>query len=253
MAGESLSLKRVQRGWAASPEGATGQCGERNMRGDPSPASVRSGLTSSEYHANVSGVLPGKINVQMTVAILAGGQSRRMGTDKARLEVDGTPLLERVARAALAADFSVLVVGRARPDDWPLEGVAFTPDIGPGRGPLGGLETALRLTQSPILALACDLPILTGTALRWLANCADDHGGPHGLAVRNGEQWEPLFSVYAPVCLPLIEERLAKGRLSLHALFESGDFGTIDAPDWVAAQLVNANTPEEWARIFTPF
>ena len=181
----------------------------------------------------------------MTVGILAGGQSLRMGTDKARLEVDGTPLLERLAREALSAGFPVLIVGRARPADWPLDGGAFAPDIAPGRGPLGGLETALRLTPFPILALACDLPLLTGDAIRWLADCTDEHMGPHGLAVRQGGRWEPLFSVYAPTCLPLIEDRLSVGRLSLHGLFESGDFGTVDAPDWVAAQLVNVNTPDD--------
>ena len=181
----------------------------------------------------------------MTVGILAGGQSHRMGTDKARLEVDGTPLLERLARESLSAGFPVLVVGRTRPDDWPLDGTAFTPDDGPGRGPLGGLETALGLTEGPVIAVACDLPLLTGDALRWLADCADERGGPHGLAVRSGGQWEPLFSVYSPTCLPLIGERLAAGRLSLHGLFEAGDFGHVDAPEWVAAQLVNVNTPED--------
>lgn len=189
----------------------------------------------------------------MTVAILAGGQSRRMGTDKARLEVDGTPLLERLARAALAANFPLLIVGRIRPDGWPLDGVAFAPDIGPGRGPLGGVQTALRVTQASVLALACDLPLLTGDALLWLAGRSAERSGPHGLAVRNQGQWEPLFSVYTPLCLPLIEDRLAAGRLSLHGLFEAGDFGAVDAPDWIAAQLVNANTPEEWAQILIPF
>ena len=186
----------------------------------------------------------------MTVGILAGGQSLRMGTDKARLEVGGMPLLERLAHEALSAGFPVLVVGRARPDDWPLDGAAFAQDMASGRGPLGGLETALRLTQSSVLAVACDLPLLMGNGLRWLADCADEHGGPHGLAVRNGEQWEPLFSVYAPACLPLIEERLAAGRLSLHGLFAVGDFGYVDVPDWITSQLVNVNTPDELRNLF---
>lgn len=168
-----------------------------------------------------------------------------MGTDKARLEVGGTPLLERIAREAVSAGFPVLVVGRVRPEDWPIPDVAFAEDAWPGRGPLGGLATALRLAETPVLAVACDMPRLSGEALRWLAARAAEQGEPHGLAVRNRGQWEPTFSVYAPACLPLIESRLEAGRLSLHGLFEAGEFGIVDAPGWVAAQLVNVNTPDD--------
>ncbi len=147
----------------------------------------------------------------ITVAILAGGQSLRMGTDKARLEIGGMPLLERIAREALSAGFPALVAGRPRPDDWPLDGVAFAEDERPGQGPLGGLATALRMAQNPILAIACDLPQLTGTALRWLAQQAKAQAGEHGLAVMNQGRLEPLFSCYAPACVPLIEIAIGAG------------------------------------------
>ena len=187
--------------------------------------------------------------LQMTAVILAGGESRRMGTDKAALVFGGIPLLERAARAALTAGLPVLVVGRERPDGWPLPAVDFAPDAAPGRGPLGGLETALVRARTSVLALACDTPLLGPSALAWLWDRAASEASTHGLAVLNGGQWEPLFSVYAPACLPLIEARLTSGRLSLHGLIESGEFGRADAPDWVAAQLVNVNTPEDLARL----
>ena len=71
-------------------------------------------------------------------------------------------------------------------------------------------------------------------------------GNEHGLVVVNNGKWEPLFSIYRRACLPLIEARLAEGRRSLHGLIEAGQFAFLDAPDWVAAQLVNVNTPEQW-------
>ena len=190
--------------------------------------------------------------LQTTIAILAGGQSRRMGTDKAVLEIGGLSLLERAARLALAAALPVVVVGRECPNGWPLPAVPFLPDAVPGRGPLGGLHTALHHVGGPVLALACDLPRLTADALAWLLAQATAQSGPHGLAVLHDGQWEPLFSVYDPDCLPLIESRLAAGRLALHGLIEAGDFGRLEAPDWVAAQLANINTPDEWARVATP-
>ncbi len=183
----------------------------------------------------------------LTAAIFAGGQSRRMGTDKAALEVDGTTLLERTARIALDAGLPVLVVGRARPDGWPLDTVEFLTDAKPGLGPLGGLKTALG-RHPALCALACDLPLLTSDALRWLA-ALGKHGNEQGLVVVNHGRWEPLFSVYRDACLPLTEARLAEGKRSLHGLIEVGDFAFADAPDWVCAQLVNVNTPEDWKNL----
>lgn len=182
-----------------------------------------------------------------TFAIFAGGQSRRMGTDKAALEVDGIPLLERTAQIALAAGLPALVVGRACPDGWPLDTVEFLEDATPGLGPLGGLQTALG-RHPAICALACDLPRLTPDAVLWLKAQAE-YGNEHGLIVVNHGQWEPLFSIYCDACLPLIKSRLAEGRRSLHGLIEAGDFAFANAPDWVCAQLVNVNTPEDWKKL----
>ncbi|MGI4790565.1 MAG: molybdenum cofactor guanylyltransferase [Janthinobacterium lividum] len=184
----------------------------------------------------------------ITAIILAGGQSRRMGTDKAALEIKGATLLERTARVALGADLPVLVAGRVRPLGWLLETV-FVEDAHPGLGPLGGLSAALGQTQTSVLALACDLPLLTADALRWLLAQFAEQRGEHGLVTINGDRWEPLFSLYQPSVLPKIDTRLMEGRRSLHGLIEAGDFAFVQAPDWVRTQLVNVNTADEWGKI----
>ena len=181
----------------------------------------------------------------LTVAIFAGGQSRRMGTDKAALRLGEKTLLERTAQMALDAALPVLIVGRTRPHDWLLS-AAFAEDAAPGLGPLGGLQTALHTVQAPVLALACDLPLLTTEALRWLRMQAEERQSGRGLIVVSEGRWEPLFSVYRPECLPLIEARLAAGQRSLHGLIEAGQFALASAPDWLSAQLANVNTPAEW-------
>ena len=186
----------------------------------------------------------------LTAAILAGGASRRMGRDKAKLEVDGLPLLERTAARAMTAGLPVLIVGRPHPAGWPLDAVQFVEDAQPGRGPLGGLHTALILAEGPVLALACDMPRLSADALRWLmTECRSERAGEYGLIIINSGQWEPLFSVYTPRCLALIEERMSEGRLSLHGLIEAGHFGMAEAPAWIEPLLFNVNTPEELRRI----
>jgi molybdopterin-guanine dinucleotide biosynthesis protein A len=181
-----------------------------------------------------------------TAAILAGGRSERMGRDKAELVYQGETLLARTARIAQEAGCRVLVVGREQPNDWPLSNTRFMPDAWPRQGPLGGLLTALQGTQGCVLALACDLPLLTPHALRWLL--AQDRG-PHGVTVQNGSMYEPLFSIYAPGVFPLAQTQIITGRRSLQALIQAGDFHRVLVPPAIAAALVNVNTPEDWERL----
>lgn len=189
------------------------------------------------------------------VAVLAGGQSRRMGVDKASLRRGGVTLLERTARAALAAApvLPILIVGRPRPEAWPADlPAAFVPDDAPGQGPLPALGTALRAAGGPVLALACDMPLLSTAALRWLvrqSEQADADEAAHGLVATNQGQPEPLFAIYRPACLPLLARRMEAGQRSLRGLIAAGRFTLVPAPDEVAACLRNVNTPAELAAL----
>jgi molybdopterin-guanine dinucleotide biosynthesis protein A len=184
------------------------------------------------------------------IAILAGGQSQRMGQDKALLRLHGASLLERTAQLALQLSPQVLIVGRERPDDWPqaLSAVRFIIEDTPHQGPLNGLLTALQQlppTCSKVLLLACDLPLLKREALSWLI-AQSQSTLEHGLIVVNAAQWEPLFSLYTRQVEPLVQAQLTQQRRSLHALIKAGDFAFIELPEELAASLTNVNTPEEW-------
>lgn len=187
----------------------------------------------------------------IAIAVLAGGESRRMGQDKAALVWQGQTLLERIVQAARQVVPLALVAGRSQPPDWAVPDVPFLPDARPGEGPLRGLESALAFSApAAVLTIACDMPLLSSAALRWLvAQASFCPPGMDGLAVRNSGQWEPLFSVYFAGCLPRVRERLALGQRSLHRLIETGDFASADAPPWVCAQLVNINTPADLAAL----
>lgn len=91
--------------------------------------------------------------------VLAGGASRRMGSDKALLVVDGRPLARRTADVLVAAGASeVLVVGGDAAALRPL-GLEVVADRHVGEGPLGGLVTALDAAANEVVVvLACDLP-----------------------------------------------------------------------------------------------
>ena len=107
-------------------------------------------------------------------AVLAGGQSRRMGRDKAMLDWDGRSLLMRAVKVLESVFDEVLVVA---PRDRGYEdlGVQVVPDIRPGLGPLGGLHTALVHGRGkPLFILACDMPHVTDDLVRWVRNFNSD-------------------------------------------------------------------------------
>lgn len=104
-------------------------------------------------------------------AILAGGRSRRMGTDKALVPVGGIPMIERVAAALGDVANEVVIVGRHDP----LAGIPAVPDELPGpRGPLRGLVAALRhAADRPVLLVAVDHPLVRPATLRGLLGLFD--------------------------------------------------------------------------------
>ena len=179
---------------------------------------------------------------EMAIAILAGGASRRMGRDKAMLEIDGEPLLLHIARAAQETGASVVVVGRDRPDEWPEPDVRFVTDDVNGIGPLGGLATALRSSGVGVILLACDMPRMSSEAIAWLLTHVDD--GSRGVVVRNGDRLEPLFAFYPLALLEEIGSMIRDGRHRLRDLLSS--FTIIDAPGALRPALRNVNTPAEW-------
>jgi molybdopterin-guanine dinucleotide biosynthesis protein A len=183
------------------------------------------------------------------IAILAGGQSTRMGRDKALLRLEERTLLERTASLCLSTVRSACVVGRERPNDWPqvLAAVCFLPDAASDAGPLGGLVAALSHASesglAQVLALPCDLPLLERGALEWILA---QQQSTDGVVALRGEEMEPLFSLYSCALLTRARQRLQEGRRSLRGLIESADFARVQAPAEVAEQLRPCNTPEEW-------
>lgn len=144
--------------------------------------------------------------------LLAGGASRRMGTDKALLVVGGQTLAARgVALLRAVCGGGVLVAPGGRPLGLGLDEV---PDAVPGSGPLGGLVAGLERAAAPLVAvLAVDLPLASGPVLRALAAVWD--GEDAVLPVVGGRR-EPLHAVWSAAAAPALRAELAAGRLALH-------------------------------------
>lgn len=183
----------------------------------------------------------------ITGVILAGGQSRRMGQDKARIEIDGETLVTRVEKVLRLFCAEVIVAGDrpdlARPD------LPCYPDLYPGSA-LGGLYTGLFHARTPwIFAVACDLPFPSGALARALI---ERRNGYDAVVIRTAKGWEPLFAVYGKSCLNPMRRLLEQGNLRIFDCFADLHLCTPALgelpPGWERA-LANLNTPDDVRRL----
>ena len=160
--------------------------------------------------------------------VLAGGDSRRLGRDKAALAVGGATLTARAARRLLGVCRRVVVADRGRglmPD------LPCLPD-GPGAGPAAGiLGAALACPGHPLLVLACDLPCVP-EALLWelrelreprepvSAAPAEAAGAADWVVPRWERGLEPLCALYRPGALMALQAAVARGVAAPHRLAE---------------------------------
>jgi len=152
----------------------------------------------------------------LTAALLAGGESRRMGADKATIVVDGEPLWSRQLRTLRELEpQTVLISARAKPS-WAPAGAEIVLDAPPSRGPLSGLVRALESVRTThVLVLAIDLPQMTSSHLAKLWTFARPG---RGIVPQNGGRFEPLGAVYPAESLAAMRMALADGESSLQSL-----------------------------------
>lgn len=180
--------------------------------------------------------------------VLAGGASRRMGHDKARLGVGGDSLAAGAARrlAEICAEVALADRGRGL-----VPGFASLAD-GPGKGPAAGiLGAAAAYPARPLLVLACDLPAVPAALLAELAR-----SWRYDWAV---PRWrgnvEPLCALYGPAALAALRERVERGLHAPHRLAEDGRLavryleGELLARFGPPAEVfINLNTPQDVER-----
>lgn len=183
----------------------------------------------------------------VSLVLLNGGRSRRMGRDKATLEVEGRALGLRPVEALGALVAEVVVAGRPVPR---LEARAVA-DAVPGAGPLAGVVAGLRAVRTPLaVAVACDMPSLVPAVVDMLlarlradpdllaACCA----GPNGI--------EPFpLALRARAEAPL-GAALDRGERALRDALAGLPVAIVPEPGWrpldpLARSFVNWNRPDE--------
>ena len=181
----------------------------------------------------------------LTVAIQAGGQSARMGEDKALKPFLGRPLIQRVIeRLRPIAD--ELIVTTNRPAEYAFLRLPLFMDLKPGRGALGGLHTAIASAKSPLVAVAaCDMPFVSAPLFEMAARLLVEEN-VDVVIPRSSERLEPLHAVYRrETCLPAIEAALEADLWKVIAWFPQVRVRELTADD--ERVFWNVNTPEEFA------
>jgi len=153
-----------------------------------------------------------------TAIILAGGESKRMGQDKASIVLAGESLLNR-AIANLQPLFDHIMISVREPQaDILLPQIC---DADRRRAPMMGITTALdKVETNWVFVVAVDMPFISADLIRFLAKKRE---GKQVVVPMIDEHVQPLFAYYAKVCLPAMQQQIADGNRSLRRFIDGVD------------------------------
>ncbi|MFQ5586025.1 MAG: molybdenum cofactor guanylyltransferase [Thermodesulfobacteriota bacterium] len=189
---------------------------------------------------------------EMTGAVLVGGKSRRMGFNKAFIEINGQSIVERVVET-LHKSFTHLIVITNRETilDYERLNVRVVADIYDGAGSIGGIYTALFHSPSPYcFVAACDMPLLDRGVIEKMVREAKGHDAV--IPCING-RFHPLHAIYSRRCMGPMEEMIQRHDLTIGNLYRRIKVRRLEedffpgAPDFPF--LSNINTAEELKRL----
>ena len=175
---------------------------------------------------------------QLQGFILAGGQSRRMGTDKSRLKIENETFTERIYKTLLELTDTITVVRAEQ-------------DIYPNWGALGGLHAALSACEREwALVIACDLPFVTAELFKHLASLRTDHDAV--VPLQSDGRPQPLAAFYrTQPCRARATELIETGHRRPLDLLELVNtrwvpFTELTNLDQAEKFFVNINTPDDY-------
>ena len=189
----------------------------------------------------------------LTLAILAGGRSQRMGQDKAIMPFRGDALVRRVLDRLTGLAAEVIIIAPESQETLSLN-IRIAPDLLPGRGSLGGLYTALFTASHPaVAAVACDMPFVNADLLAHQRDLLFSDNVD--VVVPSSEKGlEPLHAIYRrETCLPVVREALEAGEQRLISWFPRVRVRILTPEemkpfDRRGLMFLNINTPDELAQ-----
>ena len=193
----------------------------------------------------------------MLGVVLAGGQSRRMGRDKALVDVDGVAMAIRVAEAQRSAGCADVVLGGASARAVDGLGLEVLREAHPGLGPLSGIDAGLNAAldrgHDLMMCCPCDVPDVTSAQLTPLVEAMSDPSIDVACVVSD-RGLEPLVSLWrAQSCCPVVRESLLNSDLAVRRVLGSLNMVTVSvtSPDAVANMNTQSDLNRRAKRAFT--
>jgi molybdopterin-guanine dinucleotide biosynthesis protein A len=184
----------------------------------------------------------------MTGIVLAGGENKRMGMDKAFLKLDGIPMIEHVLRSLKAVCRDIIIVTNS-PRAYEAYEATVVTDAFDMRGPLTGIYSGLQKSADEYnFVVACDMPFLNPDLMAYMAGLAE---GYDIVVPALGNMFEPLHAVYRKGLVPVIEAQIMQRRQRIRELFGNQRVRyvaeeEIDRFDPARKSFKNLNTPREY-------
>ena len=191
------------------------------------------------------------LHLVVDTLILAGGQSSRMGRDKALLLWQGSPMLARAIAVAKQCTRSTYII-----TPWPeryqeitsgsSDDCRWIAEMRAGQGPLVAFSQAVEILSSDwILLLACDLPQLNVTILHeWIDRAARVPDSMLAMVPHHEGKWEPLCALYRREIGPHLQDFIATGGDSFQQWLAEIPIYRLPVDEMVARMLHNCNCPE---------
>lgn len=184
----------------------------------------------------------------ISMVILAGGASSRMGQDKADLTIDGkdgkTFLEMQIEKGEKLGIRDIILSGYHGKKSY---GYPVVTDRFPGRGPLGGLEACFRKAENPYcLVLGVDVPLVPVEELSALI-CQAQTSDVRAVILRHGDHEEPLMGVYSTELADAMLEEIALRKGAVFAFLRKNGYECYEsqAPDWYFSNINDPQTYQE--------
>ena len=184
----------------------------------------------------------------MTAVILAGGKSRRMGSNKAFLKLKGKTFIERQIEL-LTEMFDEIFISANTPSEYESLNLPVFKDIYPDKGPLCGIYTSLVNSSSfYTFMLACDMPFVESGLIKHLKGFTKEYD----VVVPKSERGlEPLHAFYSKNCIDPIKRELDADNLRIisffpHVKVKIVELESLTSPDSFKNSIKNLNTRNEY-------
>jgi len=183
----------------------------------------------------------------MTAVILAGGNSLRMGENKAFIQIDGVPIIARI-HGLFKELFEEVLIVTSQQDLFRNFDSNIHADLIPNKGALGGLYTGIFFSSFQYsFCVACDMPFIKRSLVEFLVRNIKDEDA---IVPRTRDGLQPLHAIYSKTCLDAMKKVIDQGRHRILDFYDLVKVKIVEESDFLyldprRESFINVNTPEE--------